>query len=95
MLSSLYYKTRNLLTPILSNCFYGIAVAIHNVLNFFSKSLIERASFISVSDYQNSIQPLLGQRILLIALTIPLIAYFIYKYFPQDDAILPYYDSGS
>lgn len=95
MLSSLYFQTRNLLTPIFGSCFYSITVTIHNILNFFSKSLTEREAFISVRDYQNSIQPLLGQRVLLIALTVPLIAYFIYKYFPKDDATLPYYDSGS
>lgn len=94
MLSVLYFKTRNLLTSILCHCFYNITVTIFHLFYFFSNSPAEREAFISVSNYQTSMQPLLGQRILLISLTAPLIVYFLYKNFPKNDAILPYADSG-
>lgn len=95
MFSVLYFKTRNLLTSILCHCFYNIIVMIINGVDVFSQSPTEREAFISVSDYQTSIQPLLGQKVLLVALTLPLIVYFLYKYFPKNNAILPYADSGS
>lgn len=95
MFSVLYFKTRNLLTSILCHCFYNIMVTILNGVNVFSQTPAERETFISVIDYQNYIQPLLNQEIFLIAITAPLIGSFIYKNFPKNDAILPYYDSGS
>lgn len=95
MLSVLYFKTRNLLSPILCHCFYNITVTIFHIYYFFSNSPAEREAFISVSNYQTSIQPLLGQQILLVALTAPLIVYFLYKNFPKNDAILPYTDIRS
>lgn len=93
--SILYFKTRNLLIPILCQVFYNTIITIFDMIDFFSKSTIERELFISASDYQASIQPLLGQIVFMIAITTPLVGYFIYKNFPKNDAILPYADSGS
>jgi hypothetical protein len=45
----------------------------------------------SVNDYQALIQPLLGQRVFLIAISVPFLIYFVYKNFPKNDAIIPYY----
>lgn len=91
--SVLYLKTRNLLTPVLCHSFYNTTVIIFYLVYFFSNSATEREAFISVSDYQSYIQPLISQKVFLIAITAPLLSSFIYKNFPKDDAILPYYDS--
>jgi uncharacterized protein len=93
--SILYFKTRTLLSSIFCHLFYNFINTIFTTVKFLSKSVTERETFISVSDYQNSIQPLLGQRFLLVALTAPLIVYFIYKYFPKNNTVFPYYDSES
>ena len=88
--SILYFKTHNLLIPILCQALHNTIITIFDVVDFFSKSTIEREFFISASDYQASIQPLLGQIVFLIAITTPLVGYFMYKNFPKNDAILPY-----
>jgi uncharacterized protein len=93
--SILYLKTRTLLSSTLCHSFYNTINTIFTAVEFFSKSATERETFISVNDYQALIHPLLGQRVLLVALTAHLIVYFIYKNFPKDDAFLPYYDSES
>ncbi len=91
LLSILYFKTRNLINSILLHCFYNTLITIFNIINYFSQSPIERNKVFSVQEYQDWIQPLLSQRVLLIALSLPVLIYFIYKNFPKNDAVIPYY----
>ncbi|MBS9393856.1 MAG: CPBP family intramembrane metalloprotease [Dolichospermum sp. LBC05a] len=91
ILSILYLKTRNLLAPIFCHFFYNTFWMIFTTINYFSKSEIERIAFISLQEYQNSVQPLLGQLVFLIAISAPFLIYFVYKNFPKNDAIIPYY----
>ncbi|MFM7406089.1 MAG: lysostaphin resistance A-like protein [Cuspidothrix sp.] len=89
--SILYFKTRNLLAPMFCHFFYNTFSMIFTTINYFSKSEIERSAFISLQEYQNSVQPWLGQRVFLIAISAPFLIYFVYKNFPKNDAIIPYY----
>jgi membrane protease YdiL (CAAX protease family) len=89
--SILYFKTRSLIAPLLCHFFYNIINIIFVVSNYFSKSAIEKSALMSVNDYQGLIQPLLGQRVFLIAISVPFLIYFVYKNFPKNDAIIPYY----
>ena len=91
ILAILYFKTHNLVSSVLCHCFYNTLVLIFGFLNYFMTPEIERNSFISVIEYQNSTQPLLGYRIFLIAVSLPFLTYFIYKNFPKNDSIIPYY----
>ncbi|MBD0388578.1 MAG: CPBP family intramembrane metalloprotease [Nostoc sp. C3-bin3] len=91
ILSILYFKTRSLITSILFHFFYNTTVAILNIISYFSTSESKRSVFVSIQDYQASIQPLLSQRVFLIAISTPFIIYFIYKNFPKNNAIIPYY----
>ncbi|MBA2750342.1 MAG: CPBP family intramembrane metalloprotease [Tatlockia sp.] len=93
--SILYFKTRNLLDPVLCQTFHNTITTIFDIVNFFSKSTIEREFFISASDYQASLQPLLGLIVFLMAITAPLIGYFISKNFPKNDVLLPYTELSS
>jgi membrane protease YdiL (CAAX protease family) len=90
MYSVLYFKTRNLFTTILCHLFHNATVVTWNATEYFSQSPVQRSAFITLKDYQNSIQPLLGQKIFLIAITAPFLIYFIYKNFPRNDAIISY-----
>jgi uncharacterized protein len=91
LLSILYFKTRSLLAQILLHFLYNTVATILIIINYFSQSPTERGQFISVQYYQNWMQPLLGQYALLIALSLPVLIYFIYKNFPRNDVIIPYY----
>ncbi|MCW5316711.1 CPBP family intramembrane metalloprotease [Nostoc sp. KVJ3] len=95
ILSTLYFKTRCLITSMLFHFFHNTISTILNVIDYFNTSAIERSAFVSVKDYQTSIQPLLGQRVFLLAISIPFLIYFIYKNFPKNDAIIPYYANGA
>lgn len=91
ILAILYLKTHNLISSILCHCFYNTLFLIFGFLNYFMTPGIERNTFISISEYQNYNQPLLGYRIFLIAISLPFLIYFIYKNFPKNDSIIPYY----
>ncbi|NES70020.1 MAG: CPBP family intramembrane metalloprotease, partial [Okeania sp. SIO2D1] len=89
--SILYFKNHNLTSPIISHFFYNTLVAIFNGIDFFLTPETERNMFISVETYQNYIQSLLSQRIFLIFVSAPFVIYFIYKNFPKNNSIIPYY----
>ncbi|WP_445630795.1 lysostaphin resistance A-like protein [Nostoc sp. DSM 114167] len=89
--SILYFKTRCLITSMLFHFFHNTLVTILNVVDYFNTPAIERSAFISVKEYQAYIQPLLNQRVFLLTISIPFLLYFIYKNFPKNDAIIPYY----
>jgi membrane protease YdiL (CAAX protease family) len=91
LFSILYFKTRSLITSMLLHFFYNTIAIILKIIHYFTTSAIERSAFVSVKEYQTSIQPLLSQRVFLLAISIPFLLYFIYKNFPKNDAIIPYY----
>ncbi|NEP87323.1 MAG: CPBP family intramembrane metalloprotease [Okeania sp. SIO2C2] len=93
--SILYFKNNNLISPIISHFFYNTLVAILNGIDFFLTPETERNTFMSVETYQNYIQSLLSQRIFLIAVSAPFVIYFIYKNFPKNHAIIPYYANSA
>lgn len=93
--SILYFKTRSLITSMLLHFFHNTIATILDVMDYFNTSAIERSAFVSVKDYQTSVQPLLSQRVFLLAISIPFLLYFIYKNFPKNDAIIPYYANGA
>lgn len=89
--SILYFKSRNLIIPILCHSFHNTLVTIFDIVDYFSTSVIKRSTLISVKDYQASVQPLLGQQVFLIAISAPFLIYFLYKNFPRNDTVIPYY----
>ncbi|WP_413167719.1 CPBP family intramembrane glutamic endopeptidase [Capilliphycus salinus ALCB114379] len=91
ILSILYFKTHNLMTPILVHLFYNTLVVILNAIHFLTTPINERDAFISVEKYQDLIQPLLSQRFFLVAVSAPFLIYFIYKNFPKNNVTIPYY----
>lgn len=93
--SILYLKTRNLMNSLLCHSFYNSLSVIFNSVDYFSKSAVERTALVSVKDYQALIQPLLGQRFSLVAISVPLLVYFIYKNFPKDSTIIPYFANSA
>jgi membrane protease YdiL (CAAX protease family) len=95
ILSVLYFKTRSLIAPILCHFLYNTIGAFFVIKGYFSPSIIETNTLISIKDYQASVQPLLGQRVFLIAISVPFLIYFVSKNFPRNDAIIPYYANDS
>lgn len=89
--SILYFKTRNLITPILCHFFHNSLVFTFKVIDYFSTSTIKRNTITSVEAYQASIQPLLGQKILIATICVSFLIYFISKNFPKNNSIIPYY----
>ncbi|MEH2183613.1 CPBP family intramembrane glutamic endopeptidase [Nostoc sp.] len=95
LLSILYFKTRCLITSMLFHFFYNTIVTTLNIIDYFNTSAIDRNAFVSVKDYQTSIQPLLSQRVFLLAISTPFLIYFIYKNFPENDVIIPYFANNA
>lgn len=93
--SILYLKTRNLMNSILCHSLYNSYVVLFKSVNYFSKSAIRKSTFMSIKDYQDLMQPLLGQLVFLVAISAPLLIYFIYKNFPKNNAIIPYYANNA
>ena len=91
ILSILYFKTRNLISPILSYLFYNTLASVYSVLYFFMTPENERNAFLSLESYQEYAKSLLSQRFFLIAVSVPFLIYFIYKHFPKNNAVIPYY----
>ncbi len=93
--SILYLKTRNLMNSILCHSLYNSYVVLFKSVNYFSKSAVKKSTFMSIRDYQDLMQPLLGQLVFLVAISAPLLIYFIYKNFPKNNAIIPYYANNA
>jgi uncharacterized protein len=89
--SILYFKSRSLISPILCHLFYNAMSVTNRVITYFSETPIERSALITAQEYQNAVQPLLAQKIFLVAISAPFLIYFIYKNFPKDEAVIPYY----
>ncbi|NER08600.1 MAG: CPBP family intramembrane metalloprotease [Okeania sp. SIO3C4] len=95
ILSILYFKNHNLISPIIFHSFYNTLVAIVSAINFFLKPETERNMFMSVETYQNHLQSLLSQRFFLIFVSASFVIYFIYKNFPKNNAIIPYHANSA
>ena len=95
VLSILYFKNNNLISSIICHLFYNTLVVIFNLINFLLQTETERNVFITVESYQNYTQGLLSQRFFLIAVSVPFIIYFIYKNFPKNNAVIPYYANSA
>ena len=89
LLSSVYLRTKNLMSPILLHCFYNSCVIAWASIDFFGKSALERTEMISITEYQSLVEPLLPQRFLLLAFCTPAIIYYLYKRFPKQNTSLP------
>ncbi len=91
LFAAIYFKTHNLLSSILFHGFYNFIVLGFSVINFLGKSESERNMPIILQNYQTSAQSNLWYPIFLVAISAPLIFYFIYKNFPRNESILPYF----
>ncbi|NES41283.1 CPBP family intramembrane glutamic endopeptidase [Moorena sp. SIO2C4] len=88
ILSVLYFKTGNLIVPILCHSLYNTIVTIFMIGRYYSSSNVD---FVSVNDYRVSMEPLLGQKAIVAAISFAVIMFFLYRNFPKQDDILPYY----
>ncbi|MEL7039102.1 MAG: type II CAAX endopeptidase family protein [Cyanobacteria bacterium J06592_8] len=95
ILSILYIKTHNLISSIICHFCYNTLVVFFSFINFISLTENERNAFITIESYQDYTQGLLSQRIFLIAVSVPFIIHFIYKNFPRNDAVIPYYANAA
>ncbi|NEQ85701.1 MAG: CPBP family intramembrane metalloprotease [Moorea sp. SIO2I5] len=83
-----YFKTGNLIVPIICHSLYNSIVTISMIAHYYS---ISNGEFISINDYQASMEPLLGQKAIVAAISFAVIMVFLYRNFPKQDDILPYY----
>ncbi|NEP51243.1 MAG: CPBP family intramembrane metalloprotease [Moorea sp. SIO3C2] len=84
----LYFKTGNLIVPILCNIIHNTIWTIFMIGRYYSSSNVD---FVSVNDYRVSMEPLLGQKTIVAAISFAVIMVFLYRNFPKQDDILPYY----
>ncbi|AOY84008.1 CPBP family intramembrane metalloprotease [Moorena producens JHB] len=84
----LYFKTGNLILPILCHSLHNTIWTIFRIGRYYSSSNVD---FVSVNDYRVSMEPLLGQKAIVAAISFAVIMVFLYRNFPKQDDILPYY----
>ncbi|WP_293087633.1 CPBP family intramembrane glutamic endopeptidase, partial [Moorena sp. SIO4A1] len=84
----LYFKTGKLIVPIICHSLHNTIVTISMIGQYYS---ISNGEFISINDYQASMEPLLGQKAIVAAISFAVIMVFLYRNFPKQDDILPYY----
>lgn len=88
ILSVLYFKTGNLIVPILCHSLYNTIWTIFRIRRYYNSSNVD---FVSVNDYRVYMEPLLGQKAIVAAISFAVIMVFLYRNFPKQDDILPYY----
>ena len=91
-LALLYLKTKQIIVPIICHFFYNLIVLANIIYwQFFDTDGSDVAS--TVADYQQYFIEHLGLSILYVAISAPLISYFIYKNFPYSYDVdrLPYF----
>jgi len=88
--SILYIRTSNLFAPILCHGLYNSIVVAWSTVVFLSQSVTEREAIISISEYQNSVAPLLSQYVLLTILSSLCLLYLFYKNLPRGIQKVPY-----
>ncbi|WP_081431111.1 CPBP family intramembrane glutamic endopeptidase [Moorena bouillonii] len=84
----LYFKTGNLIVPILCHILHNTIWTIFMIGQYYS---ISNGELISINDYQASMEPLLGQKAIVAAISFAVIMVFLSRNFPKQDDILPYY----
>ncbi|NEO36042.1 MAG: CPBP family intramembrane metalloprotease [Moorea sp. SIOASIH] len=84
----LYLKTGKLIVPIIFHGLHNTIVTISMIGRYYSSSNVD---FVSVNDYRVSMEPLLGQKAIVAAISFAVIMVFLYRNFPKKDDILPYY----
>ncbi|NEO36040.1 MAG: CPBP family intramembrane metalloprotease [Moorea sp. SIOASIH] len=84
----LYFKTGKLIVPIICHSLHNTIVTISMIGQYYSSS---NGELISINDYQASMEPLLGQKAVIAAISFAVIMVFLYRNFPKQDDILPYY----
>lgn len=87
----LYFKTKQLYTPIIYHFTYNFIVLARRLYSqFFGNSSIRQTTIL---EYQEYVRDSLGIYILLLAISVPYLSYFIYKNLPRDRDIdkLPYF----
>ncbi|NEP23002.1 type II CAAX endopeptidase family protein [Moorena sp. SIO3I6] len=84
----LYFKTGKLIVPIICHSLHNTIVTISMIGQYYS---ISNGELISINDYQASMEPLLGQKAIVAAISFAVIMVFLYRNFPKQDDILPYY----
>jgi uncharacterized protein len=88
----LYLKTKQLAIPVLCHFLYNLIVLVRN-LHYQYFSGVDPSVKITVAEYQQQFLDNWELNILFIALSVPYLAYFIYKNFPRNYDIqkLPYF----
>lgn len=84
----LYFKTGKLIVPIICHSLHNTIYTISMIGQYYS---ISNGELISINDYQASMEPLLGQKAVIAAISFAVIMVFLYRNFPKQDDILPYY----
>jgi uncharacterized protein len=91
LFATLYFKTRNLISSILFHFFYNFLAVGLSIVSFIGKLDGERTMSTSLQSYQSAAKYFLWYPIFLVAISAPLLIYFIYKNFPRNESILPYF----
>ncbi|AOX03575.1 hypothetical protein BJP34_32785 [Moorena producens PAL-8-15-08-1] len=84
----LYFKTGQLIVPIIFHGLHNTIWTIFRIGHYYSRL---NGELISINDYQASMEPLLGQKAVIAAISFAVIMVFLYRNFPKQDDILPYY----
>ena len=94
-LAILYLKTKQIVVPIICHFFYNLIVTIKSIQWYFF-SEIDHAKTITIAEFRQDVIDNLQWEILLVALSLPYLCYFIYKNFPRHYALekLPYFVNG-
>ncbi|WP_013321271.1 hypothetical protein [Gloeothece verrucosa] len=89
LLTLLYYKTKTLMVPILIEILIGLFFITYSQSDPVSIYLAK--SNILIDEYQKLVESQIGITWLRIAISTPFIIYFIYKNFPKQNQVLPYF----
>lgn len=84
----LYVKTKNIMTAIL---FKFLITLLKYIYLFYFHLKSDPKDFISLSEYQKIAEASLGYRFLFIVISLPYLIYFIYKNWPTQNQMLPYF----
>ena len=91
-LAILYFKTKQIIVPIICHFLYNLMVAINLIYwQFFSNS--DRVAQITIAKFQQDFMDNIELNILFVALSAPYLGYFIYKNLPRNYNIsqMPYF----
>ena len=88
----LYLKTNQLIIPIISHFFYNLIVTIANLHDWVSSDT-DSAIQTTIAEFQQQVSDRMELYILLLAVSVPYLCYFIYKNYPRHYNVdkLPYF----